>query len=335
MIRRLAFSLALGFTLLLPGTLVGQIPVGNIEGQIRIGRGDLPTRQFMVELRMRGAPVGSTYSDSQGQFSFSSLLPNLYHVTINDDAYYPVEESAIINTESPTVVLQINLRPREEVKKDSLPARASGGNLFLINPADYNKHFPKKAIKEYQKGLETEKKGKPDEAIAHYLDALKIAPDYYPAHNNLGSIYLSRHDFKSAEEQFRDAVRLDQNDSQAYFNLGNLYLLTGRYPESESALASGLQRSPDSAFGHFLQGQLWSRTSRYPEAEKDLREALHLDPAMWQAHLQLVNIYLQQKRRDNAINELQLFLKASPSSPAVPNARELLRKLQSQDASAH
>ena len=335
MIRRMHPLLGFPLELFLCGALWAQIPVGTIAGEVRVGRGDFPSRQFLVEIRVRGAPMGSVYTDSQGQFSFSGLLPNAYHIVINDEAYYPVDEPAIVSSEDPNAVIHIVLRAREEAKKDPIPPRASGGNPFLVNPADYNKHFPKKAIKEYQKGLETEQKGKPDEAAAHYLDALKIAPDYYPAHNNLGSIYLGRHDFKSAEEQFRDAVRLDQNDSQAYFNLGNLYLLTGRYPESESALASGLQRSPDSAFGHFLQGQLWSRTSRYLEAEKDLREALHLDPAMWQAHLQLVNIYLQQKQRDNAINELQVFLKDSPSSPAVPNARLLLKKLQTQDAVAH
>ena len=105
----------------------------------------------------------------------------------------------------------------------------SGGNPYLVDPADYNKRFPKKALKEYERGLDDEHKGKRDEAIAHYVGALKIAPDYYPAHNNLGRSYLSNTDFRPAEEQFREAVRLDQNDSQAYFNLGDVLMLTGRY----------------------------------------------------------------------------------------------------------
>jgi tetratricopeptide (TPR) repeat protein len=288
----------------------------------------------MVELRLRGSAIRSIYSDVQGQFSFASLFPNSYQVFINDDEYYPAEERANISSEDPNIVLQINLRPREKATKDLIPPRPSGGNPFLVDPADYNKRFPKKAVKEYQKGLENEQNGKQDEAISHYLDALKIAPDYYPAHNNLGSLYLGRHDFKSAEGQFREAIRLDQNDSQAYFNLGNLYLLTQRYPDAEAELALGLQRRPDSAFGHFLEGSLSSRTGHYPEAEKDLREALRLDPGMWQAHLQLVNIYVQQKRRDDAIRELQAFLKDSPNSPVVPNVRELLKKLQTQNTSA-
>jgi regulator of sirC expression with transglutaminase-like and TPR domain len=56
---------------------------------------------------------------------------------------------------------------------------------------------------------------------------------------------------------------------------------------------------------------------------------------MWQAHLQLINLYLQQDRRQDAISELQAFLKAFPSVPAVPKANELLYKLQHQGNSDH
>ena len=108
--------------------------------------------------------------------------------------------------------------------------------------------------------------------------ALKIAPDYYPAHNNLGSLYLGKSDFKSAEDQFRESVRLDQNEAQAYFNLGNVLMLTERLSEAERTLAAGLQRRPDSAFGNFLQGCLYVRMGKFAEAENSLQKALRLDP---------------------------------------------------------
>ena len=141
-------------------------------------------------------------------------------------------------------------------------------------------------------------------------------------------MYLSKSDFRPAEEQFREAIRLDPNDAQAYFNLGNVLMLTGRYAESETTLASGLQRRPDSAFGYFLQGCLYGRTGKYSEAEKSLREALRLDTTMSQAQLQLVNLYLQQNRREDAITQLQAFLKAFPAAAAAPKAKEILNKLQ-------
>jgi tetratricopeptide (TPR) repeat protein len=275
--------------------------------------------------------MDSAYADVEGHFHFENLPGGEYYLIINDDAFYPVSERVQVNPDvNPYTLVQITLNPKAESHKDDpLGPRASGGNPYLVDPADYNKRFPKQALKAYKRGLDAEHKGNSNEAISRYLDALKIAPDYYPAHNNLGSLYLGKSDFKSAENQFREAIRLDQNEAQAYFNLANVLMLTSRLTESEEAVTSGLQRRPDSAFGKFLEGTLLSRSADYDQAEKTLREALSLDPTVWQAHLQLVNVFLQQGRRDEAIVQLQTFLKSFPSVPAVPKAKELLLKLQS------
>jgi tetratricopeptide (TPR) repeat protein len=336
MIRRFCLyrALLLLFTVFFSCALAAQLqPLGNIAGRIQVEDSDAPSHQVLVELRLHGATVNSVYADAEGYFSFGSLEPNPYHIVINDEAYYPVDAEAVVNPETPNTMVQIKVRAREEQKKsDPISVRASGGNRYLVEPADYNKRFPKKAVKEYERGIDAEHKGKREEAIAHYEGALKIAPDYYPAHNNLGSLYLSKTDFKSAEEQFRESVRLDQNEAQAYFNLSNVLMLTGRYTESEAVLADGLRRRPDSAFARFLQGCLFARTGKNNEAEKSLREALQLDPAMSQAHLQLVNLYLRQSRKEDAIHQLQDFLKAFPSAPTASKAREVLNRLQSQES---
>jgi len=250
MIRRLLPGLLLPLALFLPGTLLAQVEQsGNIAGEIRIAKGDFPTHQILLELRLHGGTLNSVYADMQGHFGFDNLQGNTYHIVINDEAYDPVDQQVVVSPYAPNTFVQITLRPREPQKTDDpLAARALGGNPYLVDPANYNQRFPKKAVKEYQRGVDAEHKGKRDEAIAHYEGALKMAPDYYPAHNNLGSLYLSKSNFQSAEAQFRESVRLDQNDAQAYFNLGNVLMLTGRYAESEAVLEDGLRRRPDSAF---------------------------------------------------------------------------------------
>ncbi|GAC1436604.1 MAG: hypothetical protein NVS1B11_19160 [Terriglobales bacterium] len=49
------------------------------------------------------------------------------------------------------------------------------------------------------------------------------------------------------------------------------------------------------------------------------------------ASLHLVNLYLLQSRRNDAVGQLDVFLKAFPGIAAATEARELLRKLNSLD----
>ena len=97
-------------------------------------------------------------------------------------------------------------------------------------------------------------------------------------------------------------MKINQNDAQAHFNLANVLLSTQRYPAAEHELDEGFQRQPESAFGRFLQGKVYSSTGRPELAEKSLLTALQIDPKMPQAYLQLVNLYLQQKRTSDAIS---------------------------------
>jgi tetratricopeptide (TPR) repeat protein len=284
---------------------------------------------------MRGSPIGSVYCDGQGRFGFYSLVANQYQVSVDDDAYEPISETTEVNpATSPVNFIQFTLAPRATAKKDPLPGRVEGSNPYLIDPAEYNRQFPKKTLKEFEKGVESDHQGKTDEAIQHYVKALSYSPNYYPAHNNLGTAYLSRQNFNAAETQFEAALKASQNDVEAYFNLANLLLLTQRYPAAEREIEEGLQRRPDSAFGHFLQGSLYSRTGQPELAEKSLQSALQLDPKMSQVYLQLVNLYVQQKRIPEAIHELEAYLKAFPDSPFSPKARDLLKRLQGDTASS-
>jgi Flp pilus assembly protein TadD len=326
----------LGFIAAFTHTAEGQQTLGSIIGRVHLVRGDTPPQRVMVSLNLHQTPMDSVYTDSQGTFGFHNLQPDSYEVSIEDDQYQPVRVEAIIHPTglSPVMTMDIQLTPKSKSDSTSSAPQQPGSNPYTMDVKDYAKDFPKKAVQEFEKGVKSDHDNKKDEAIAHYLKAIEIAPEFQPAHNNLGTIYLGKSDFKSAEEQFREAVRLNQNEAQAYFNLGNVLMLTGRGPEAETTLAAGLQRRPDSAFGNFLQGCVYEQTGKLAEAESSLQNAVRLDSKMPQAYLKLVNLYLRQNRRDDAITQLQVFLKGFPDAPAAPKAKEILTKLQTGQGTA-
>jgi len=305
-----------------------QSGVGSIIGELHVSGGDFAGRVF-IELQLRGATLASEYSDNEGKFGFYGLGSNPYHVVIHDEHFYPVDQLVVLDTSiSSMSMAQINLTTREPVKSEPLSDRKSGSNPYLIDPSEYRRHFPRNAVKEFDKGVKADKNHKNDEAIAHYQKSISLAPDFYPAHNNLGSVYLSKSDFKSAQAQFEEAIKLNQSDAEAHLNLANVLLVTKSYQDALKNVEEGLRRNPNSAFGQFLLGSINERMRKLPEAERALREALKLDPEMSRVRLELVNVYLLQRKKSEASAELKTFLNDSPKDPLAPKAKEVLEKLE-------
>ena len=113
--------------------------------------GDFPSTRCWWNLRARGNHE-QRVRRCPGHFSFTGLQPNVYHIVINDDAYYPVDELEDVNPE--TIEQQgADLSPAREEKKNADPIAAGIGRQSLSGrPGDYNKRFPKKAVKEYERG---------------------------------------------------------------------------------------------------------------------------------------------------------------------------------------
>jgi len=307
--------------------MLAQVNGGSIVGQVRVTPGTELPKPVLINLESRGSVVNTVYTDGEGRFGFNGLLGNIYHIRIDDDTYLPANETVVIDGKTkPVAMVSILLNPRNLEKMDS--RSTTGGNPHLTSSADLVNLFPRPAIKEFDAGVKADAHHEPDDAIKHYEKALKIAPDFYPACNNLGTAYLNKGLYDAAEGQFQHAIRLNSNDAAAYFNLGNLYYVAHHNDEALNWVNQGLSKEPSSAFGHFLRGSLASTSGDYLRAEKELQRSLELDPKLSKAHLALVNLFMRQKRNPEAADELRIFLKLSPDDAMAPKAREVLKKLE-------
>jgi Flp pilus assembly protein TadD len=310
--------------------------LGSVVGQVRVERGGSPPQTILVNLKHDGAIVSSVYTDSKGTYGFHQLPPDTYTISVNDEHYEPVEETAVIQATSlaPTAYLDITVRPKTAAENSAQPSTPRGANPNITDAREYASHFPKQVRKEFDKGVAADRAGKKDDAIKHYQKALALASDYYPAHNNLGSDYLSKSDFSDARKEFEEVIRLNQSDAEAYFNLSNVSMITGQLADAQKSLEEGLRREPDSALGHFLLGSLDIKTGNYSQAEAVLRQTIQLNPTMAQARLQLVNVFLQEGKQPQAEGELREFISKFPDNPFTPKARQLLERLQAAETSS-
>jgi tetratricopeptide (TPR) repeat protein len=328
----LALPICLSVALLPPVPAHGQQDVlGSIVGKVRIDRGDVPPQRILVTLEYLSAPRDSVYTDAEGVFGFHNLSPGAYEIAINDGDYEPVQRRTEVPATSlgPVAYVDITLIPKSKNKSAAATAsKAPGANPNITDAREYSSHFPKSAVKEFKKGQEADSAGKRDDAIRHYEKAVGIAPDFYLAHNNLGSDYLSKSDFGAARKEFEKVVELNQSDAAAYFNLSNVCMVSDRLADARQYLDEGMRRQPDSAFGQFLAGSLDLRLGKLSQAESALHRAIQIDPHMVQARLQLVNLLLKQGRRQDAVSQLRDFVSAFPESSFSGQAKQLLQKLE-------
>ena len=314
-----------------PVRMGGQAAAGAVVGQVQIVLGSFPKEPVMVTLTAFGATVNAIYTDNEGRFAFINLSWNAYHVIIQEKDYLPVDETVAIDPTSPVRRVNLRLTPREPPPKKSLSAGQSavtGGNPYLMNSAEFKKLYPTDALKEFEEGVKADHKHRVESAIKHYQKTIELAQDFYPARNNLGTLYIGRADYAAAREQFERVIEINPTDAAAYFNLGNVCLLTRQYEEAKRMVAQGLSQEPKSAFGHFLQGSLSARVGDVLQAERSFQQSLELDPQMAQAHLGLVNLFIQEGKNEAAIAELKTFLKEFPEHSLAPKARSVLKRLE-------
>jgi tetratricopeptide (TPR) repeat protein len=132
-----------------------------------------------------------------------------------------------------------------------LLARSSGdptAGTALLDEAEA--HFREAAAIDYPEahnnlGIVLHRRGRLEEAVASYREALRLLPGFADAENNLGISLASLGRLGEAGEHFEEAVRLDPALASARFNLGSLRLYEGRIREAVAQLGEAARLDPE------------------------------------------------------------------------------------------
>ncbi len=83
--------------------------------------------------------------------------------------------------------------------------------LRISEGKDYEIHYNLANVLRDRKDFEMAKK--------HYLESIKLKPNFPPSHNGLGATYICLRDLKEAEQEIHTAIKLKPNYSLAYYHL--------------------------------------------------------------------------------------------------------------------
>jgi Tfp pilus assembly protein PilF len=128
----------------------------------------------------------------------------------------------------------------------------------------------------YLAGLEFLNQGDADAAIDPLREAVKLHPNYFQAHLQLGDALLAAGKNVAATEAFQRAIELRPDVPDARVGLADAHLKAGRVDMAEETLRAGLKRQPDSAELNYTLGLLLQQTGRPLESAKLLDRAAEL-----------------------------------------------------------
>jgi Tfp pilus assembly protein PilF len=181
--------------------------------------------------------------------------------------------------------------------------------------------IPERAWREYREAQRSLARRDSDGAREHLERAVQIAPGFFEAWNNLGTIAYQTGSFERAAACFEKALAANPRAYEPLVNLGGVLINLSRFEQAREYNQHAVLLRPNDALGNSQLGITFFELGKDGEAEKYLRRACELDPAHF-SHPQLVlaQIHIRQNRRAEAAADLEAYLKAHPDAP---NAAEL------------
>jgi tetratricopeptide (TPR) repeat protein len=161
-------------------------------------------------------------------------------------------------------------------------------------------------------GKELFQKGRVDEAMSQFQEAIRQRPKDAEAYCGLGAALGWEGRIDEAIAQIQKAVQLEPNDADAHNNLGNAMLRKGRISEAISQYQEAIRLKPDYAEAHCNLGTAFGGAGQVDGAINQYREALHLNPDYAEAHCGLGTVLGMKGETDEAIRQFQEALRLKP-----------------------
>jgi tetratricopeptide (TPR) repeat protein len=143
-------------------------------------------------------------------------------------------------------------------------------------------------------------RGRPDEAIKHYKEALRINPDFEQANINIGLALLSQGKFDECVDYYQEVLRVKPDYAKVHNNLGAVFWRLGKTEEATIHFQEAVLIDPNYAEAHNSLGAALVFKGKNGMAIAHLQEALRLKPDYALAERNLSKAIAAQKQIGDA-----------------------------------
>jgi tetratricopeptide (TPR) repeat protein len=310
------------FALILAITAAAEAQYTTIQGWIIVPGKD-HADNFEVRITVRDAmePYASTTVSDTGRYMFTNLDLSVgtFDILINVDGY----------RESRTPIGNV-------FGFGLLNDRNISGNIILIPDPESRRHAQKQdeynaaLLEEYSQGLAQITGKHPELAVTLLEKVVNAVPDFYDAHINLGLVYQDLSRWREAEKEFRSAHELNEGSARPLLALGRLLvaevenefqtkakpdIVPAKLHEARQLLTDAVSIDPKLAKAFYYLSIVDFRSKSYADAESESKHALELDPRMFEARILRINLFIEQKLWQAALDNVDAFMLDYPDSP--------------------
>ena len=149
--------------------------------------------------------------------------------------------------------------PSAVCRGDSCAARLRDGTLQPCNHADRAGAAQRTAEMEFK-------------------EALRLMPEFAPAHDGLGFVLLQTGQIPDAVTEFKEATRIQPDYAPAHYKLAVTLAAAGLAEEALEEFRDAVRYAPTSPEMHFALGSGLASVGRLEDAALELNEAIRLRP---------------------------------------------------------
>jgi tetratricopeptide (TPR) repeat protein len=227
------------------------------------------------------------------------------------------QQSSILDEAIGFLRVAIAIRPNPSVHTDLGSALYTKGRLDEAI-AEFNEalHLNKNyAFAHYNLGLALKNKGDLAGSIDAWHRTVAIKPDFFQAHYNLGAVLLDKGQLDEAIVEFREALQIKEDYLPAYDGLGLALRDKGQLDEAIAAHNRAIALKPDNAAAYSNLSLALADKGRLDEAIAASQKAIELAPNFWLVYNNLSNALGRKGRLEEAIAASRKAIELKPDEP--------------------